>query len=104
MLADSVIYELSELKYQDNSIVSKVIIKNSAGNTTLFAFDKGESLSPHSAPFDALVYILEGQAEIMIGDNSYKLEKDNYIIMPANIMHSVKALTKFKMILIMLKA
>jgi len=104
MLSNSTKYNIKELEYQDKSVVSKVITRNNAGNVTLFAFDEGESLSPHSAPYDALVLILDGRAEIMIGDNYYQLSKDEFIIMPANIIHSVKALEKFKMLLVMLKS
>ena len=104
MLSNSIKYSINELDYQDKSVVSKVITRNNVGNVTLFAFDESESLSPHSAPYDALVLILDGRAEIMIGDNFYQLSKDEFIIMPANLMHSVKALEKFKMLLVMLKA
>ncbi len=94
----------NEIEYQDNSVVSKVLLKKQSGNITLFAFDKGEMLSPHSAPYDAVVYNVDGKAEIMIGDNFYTLLEGEMIIMPANITHSVKALEKFKMLLTMIKS
>lgn len=105
MLENSKIYNfLNEVDYQNGSVVSKVIQKKSSGNVTLFAFDKGEFLSPHSAPYDALVHIVEGSAEVVIDEQSYNLNQNEFIIMPADIRHSVKATEKFKMILTMLKS
>ncbi|GAB1371973.1 cupin domain-containing protein [Candidatus Kapaibacterium sp.] len=95
---------ISDIQYQDNSIVSKVVIKKPSGNVTVFAFDKDEALSPHSAPFDALVQVLDGTAEIMIDKNFYELNSGDIIIMPAGIVHGVKAKEKFKMLLTMLKS
>jgi quercetin dioxygenase-like cupin family protein len=94
----------SEIDYQDNSVVSKVILKKQSGNITLFAFDKDEMLSPHSAPYDAVVYVVDGIAEIMIGETFHNLTEGEVIIMPANIVHSVKAVEKFKMLLTMIKS
>lgn len=91
------------IDYQQNSIVSRQLIKCPAGNVTVFAFDKDESLSTHSAPFDALVHIVEGKAEIVINNDSFHLEKGQSIIMPANIPHAVRATEKFKMVLTMIK-
>lgn len=105
MLENSKIYNfLNEVDYQAGSVVSKVIQKKSSGNVTLFAFDKGEFLSPHSAPYDALVHIIDGSAEVVIDEQSYFLNQNEFIIMPADIRHAVKATERFKMILIMLKS
>lgn len=93
-----------EIDYQSNSVVSKILVKKATGNVTLFAFDKDEMLSPHSAPFDAMVQVIEGTAEIMIGEEFFTLNAGEFIVMPANIVHSVKAVERFKMILIMIKS
>jgi quercetin dioxygenase-like cupin family protein len=90
--------------YSDGSIVSKLILKKEAGNITLFSFDKGQSLSEHTAPFDAVVQIVEGSAEILIDGKSYLLDENETIIMPADIPHAVKAPEKFKMLLTMIKS
>ena len=89
--------------YQKNSIVSQIIINNSGGTITYFSFDKGQGLSKHSAPYDALVYILEGKVEINIDKTKHILKKDEMIIMPANMPHSLYAINKFKMILTLCK-
>ena len=100
-------YERSKLTnlvdYQDGSIVSKTLINRKSGSITLFAFDKGQKLSEHTAPYDALVYVFDGKCEITIGGTVYHLERGDLIIMPANVPHAVKALTKFKMLLVMIK-
>ncbi|MDA3943638.1 MAG: cupin domain-containing protein [Bacteroidetes bacterium] len=87
-----------------NAIVSKQIIKNEKGNITLFAFDQNEGLSEHTAPFDALVMIIEGEAMVSIGGENYHLAAGESIIMPANVPHALKAEKAFKMILVMIKA
>ena len=79
------------LDYQTGSVVSRTIIKKPTGTVTLFAFDKGEGLSEHTAPFDALIYILDGQADIMISGKPYHLKAGEMIIMPAGAAHSLKA-------------
>lgn len=89
--------------YQDGSVVSKEIIKRDTGTMTLFAFDKGQGLSEHAAPFDALVYIFDGEAEIVIGGKINLVGSGNMIIMPANKPHSLKAIKRFKMLLVMIK-
>ena len=89
--------------YADDSIVSKILLRNDKGNVTLFAFDKGEMLSEHTAPFDAIVQVLDGSVEIEIDHKSHILVTGESIIMPANIPHAVTALEKFKMLLIMIK-
>ena len=97
--------KLSELiDYQDGSIVSKEIIKNEKGTVTLFAFDKGQGLSEHTAPFDALVYNFDGKAEVIIEDKTHLLEAGEIIIMPANKPHALKAIERFKMLLVMVKS
>ncbi|MDO5851384.1 MAG: cupin domain-containing protein [Methanobacteriaceae archaeon] len=92
------------IDYQKNSVVSREIIKKDTGTITIFAFDKGEGLSEHSAPFDAMVQIIEGKAEITISGKSNILEKGDMIIMPANDPHALKALEQYKMILTMIKS
>ena len=92
------------VNYAAQAIVSRTIIKNPAGNVTLFAFDKGEELSEHSAPFDALVQILDGEAEITIGGVKHSVSKSQSVIMPANIPHALKAVHQFKMMLTMIKS
>ena len=89
--------------YQDGSIVSKTLIDRKSGSITLFAFDKDQKLSEHTAPYDALVYVFDGKCEITIGGTAHQLESGDLIIMPANVPHAVKALTKFKMLLVMIK-
>jgi quercetin dioxygenase-like cupin family protein len=92
-----------KVDYSPEGIVSKQVIKKEKGNITLFAFDKGQQLSEHSAPFDALVQVLDGQAEILINRVPYKLTTGQAIIMPANIPHAVNAVERFKMLLTMIK-
>ncbi len=90
--------------YSDGSTVSKIITRNEKGNLTLFAFDQGQNLSEHSAPFDAIVQVLEGSGTIIINNKERKVNEGQLIIMPANIPHAVEATEKFKMLLIMIKA
>lgn len=90
--------------YQEGSIVSKTLIDKKTGTITLFAFDKGQGLSEHTAPFDAMVLILEGEAQITIEGKPYSLSAGEMIIMPANKAHSVKAQDRFKMLLVMIKS
>lgn len=92
-----------KVDYSPEGIVSKQVIKKEKGNITLFAFDKGQQLSEHSAPFDAMVQVLDGQAEILINRVPYKLNAGQAIIMPANIPHAVIAVERFKMLLTMIK-
>jgi|SRR5271157_1281703 len=101
----SKILKLADLvSYQEGSVVSRQITKADAGNVTLFAFDAGQELSEHTAPSDALVYLIDGEAEIRISGQSYALNVGEAIIMPANAPHAVKAKTKFKMLLTMIRA
>lgn len=90
--------------YQEGTIVSKTLINKDKGTVTIFAFDKDQALSEHSAPFDALLNIIEGEAIITISGKSFHLTEGNIIIMPANEPHAVDAVKKFKMMLIMIKS
>lgn len=84
--------------------MSREIIRKSTGTVTLFAFDKGQGLSEHTAPFDALVQILDGEAEVTISGKAYHLEQGQMIILPVNEIHALKALSKFKMLLVMIRS
>ena len=98
------ILNLAELvSYQTGSVVSRQITKADAGNVTLFAFDDGQELSEHTAPFDALVHVVDGEAEIVISGKSFHLKSGEAIIMPADEPHAVKAIGKFKMLLTMIR-
>jgi quercetin dioxygenase-like cupin family protein len=90
--------------YQTGSIVSRTLVDKNAGTVTLFAFAAGQSLSEHTAPFDALVYILDGEAEITVGGQPLHLKSAEMTIMPANVPHALKARQPFKMMLTMIKA
>jgi len=89
--------------YQQGSVVSRQITKEEAGNITLFAFDEGQELSEHTAPYDALVHVLDGEVEVRISGRSFHLKSGDAIIMPANDPHALKAVTKFKMLLTMVR-
>ena len=90
--------------YQEGSVVSRTIIDKDAGTVTLFAFDEGQGLSEHTAPFDAMVYNLEGDVEITISSKKFLLKKGEMTIMPANGPHALKATKQFKMLLTMIKS
>lgn len=92
------------IAYQTGSVVSREVIARSAGSVTLFAFDEGQGLSEHSTPFDALVYVLEGSVRITISGVDNEVNAGNLIIMPANQKHALKALSKFKMLLVMIRS
>lgn len=92
------------IEYSEGGIVSKTVLKKQTGNISLFSFDKGEALSEHTAPFDAVIQVVDGRGEVIIGGESFFLETGQSIIMPANITHAVKAVEKFKMVLIMIKS
>lgn len=94
----------SLLDYQDDAVVSREIIKKGAGTLTLFAFDRGQGLSEHTAPFDAVVYVTDGQAWVNISGRLHVVKKGQMIIMPAHKPHSLKAVRRFKMLLILIKA
>jgi quercetin dioxygenase-like cupin family protein len=90
--------------YQEGSIVSRTIIDKKTGTVTFFAFDKGQGLSEHTAPFDALVYLLDGEAEIVISGKPFRLKAGEMVSMPANDPHALKAITRFKMVLTMIRS
>ncbi len=90
--------------YQDGSVVSKTLLKKETGNVTLFAFDKGQGLSEHTAPFDVLVYVIDGAGEILISGNPTIVKKGEMLMMPAGKPHALKAIERFKMVLTMIKS
>ena len=90
--------------YQDGSIVSRTIIDKKAGTLTLFAFWRGQALSEHTAPYDALVYVIDGAAEVSISGKLHSVKENEMIILPTNEPHALKAITNFKMLLVMIKA
>lgn len=92
------------LDYQDDAVVSRTIIDKKTGTLTLFSFDEGQSLSEHTAPFDALVYILDGEAEVTISGNSLQLKEGEVVVMPANEPHALRATKRFKMMLVMIRS
>jgi quercetin dioxygenase-like cupin family protein len=92
------------IEYQKGSVVSREIISKKTGTVTAFAFDENQGLSEHTAPFDALVYLLDGEAEIVISGKPFHLKSGEMIIMPANEPHALKAVKKFKMLLIMIRS
>ena len=92
------------VKYQDGAVVSRTLVKRGTGTVTLFAFDEGQGLSEHTAPFDALVHVLEGEAEIVISGKPLTAKAGEAVLMPANQPHSLKALTRFKMLLTMVRS
>ena len=95
---------IDAVNYQSGSVVSKEIVKAKTGGVTLFAFDRGQGLSEHTAPFDALVYIIDGEAEITISGKAFNPKAGDFIIMPANEPHSLKAANRFKMMLVMIRS
>lgn len=103
-ITDSSVFDFSKsIGYSSDGVVSKQVLKQSGGNITLFAFDEGQELSEHSAPFDALVQVLEGKAGIIIDGKSYSVDAGSSIILPANHPHAVKAPVRFKMLLTMIR-
>ena len=93
----------NDVAYADGSIVSKILLKKDTGNITLFAFDAGQGLSEHTAPFDAVVHILDGKAEITIGGKSNEVKAGEMLIMPAKVPHALHAPERFKMLLVMIR-
>jgi len=94
----------TSVDYSDGGIVSKTVLKKETGNISLFSFAKGEALSEHTAPFDAMITVVDGKGEVIIGGKSFVLTTGESIIMPANIPHAVNAVEKFKMVLTMIKS
>jgi len=95
---------VDEIAYQDGAVVSKTLIDKKAGTLTLFAFWKGQALSEHTAPFDAFVNVLDGEADITISGHTVRVRKGEMIIMPANQPHALQAATNFKMMLVMIRS
>jgi quercetin dioxygenase-like cupin family protein len=99
------VYSLDKLiEYQKGSVVSRTLIDKPSGTVTLFAFDKGQGLSEHTAPFDALVEVVDGEVEISLSGKPSRVKQGEMLIMPANKPHALKAVTSFKMILTMIKS
>ena len=90
--------------YQADAIVSREVLKKPTGSVTLFAFDAGQGLSEHTAPFDALVHVLDGEAEISIAGKRHQVRAGELILMPANRPHALKAVQRFKMMLVMIRS
>jgi quercetin dioxygenase-like cupin family protein len=90
--------------YQEASVVSKTLLEKKTGTVTLFAFDKGQGLSEHTAPFDAMVFVLDGVAEIVIAGNPVLVRQGEMLVMPANQPHALKAVERFKMVLILIRS
>ena len=97
------VYLKEEINYQDGSVVSKQILKKPNGNITLFAFDKDESLTEHTSPYEAVIYIVDGEMEIKIGGVPYNVKSGEIITLPPNLPHGLIALQKSKMLLTMIK-
>lgn len=91
------------VRYQDGAVVSKALVSGRQGSVTLFAFDEGQSLSEHKAPFDALIQVVEGEAEVVLSGKAHRLEAGRALLMPANAPHSVGAPRPFKMLLTLLR-
>jgi len=97
--------ELGDLvQYQDGSIVSREVVKRPSGSVTLFAFAEGQGLSEHTAPFDALVHVLDGEAEIRIGGETMNVPSGQAVVMPAKVPHALHARRRFKMLLVMIRS
>ena len=103
-LAAKALRLLDLIDYQDGAVVSREIVSKQTGTVTLFAFDKGQGLSEHTAPFDALVCILDGEADITISGKTLRLKAGEIVIMPANQPHALKAVARFEMILTMIRS
>ena len=102
--AEEVIHLSNAVDYQKGSIVSRTIVDKKTGTITLFAFDEGQGLSEHTAPFDALAHVLEGESEITVSGKSLRATAGEAVLLPANQPHSLKALGKFKMLLTMIRS
>lgn len=94
---------VDSIAYQADAVVSRTLIKSDAGTVTVFAFDKGQILSEHTTPFDALVHVLDGEVEIRINQDIHSVKTGELLIMPANEPHALRAVQPFKMLLIMIK-
>lgn len=98
------VHLLDLVSYQEGAVVSRTLLNRPTGTVTLFAFDEGQGLSEHTAPFDALAHLLEGEAEIVVSGKSLPTKAGGAVLMPANQPHSLKALTRFKMLLTMIRS
>ncbi len=103
-LSGQAVKSINLVSYQEGSIVSRTVIDKDAGTLTLFAFDGGQGLSEHTAPFDALVHVIDGEAEVTISGKSANLKEGQMIIMPARQPHALRAIKRFKMMLVMIKS
>ena len=103
-LLGQVVKPIDLVGYQEGSVVSRTIIDKDTGTLTVFAFAKGQGLSEHTAPFDALVYVIDGEAEVTISGKPLNLIEGEMIIMPANQPHALRAIKRFKMMLVMIKS
>jgi quercetin dioxygenase-like cupin family protein len=105
MSADPLVSRVADLvSYQAGAIVSRIVVKRDAGNVTLFAFDAGQELSEHTAPYDALVQVVDGEAAITVAGRPYRVDAGEMILMPAHQPHAVKAVSRFKMLLTMIRS
>ena len=95
---------VDQVSYQEGAIVSRIVVKREAGNVTLFAFDTGQELSEHTAPYDALVQVVDGEAAITVGGRPYRVRAGEMILMPAREPHALKAVSRFKMLLTMIRS
>lgn len=93
-----------QVSYAAGSVVSRTLVEKKVGTITLFAFDEDQGLSEHSAPFDAVVQVLDGEVEITLGGKPVRVKKDQIILMPANVPHALRAITRFKMLLTMIRS
>ncbi len=103
-IGDQVVNALDLASYQEGAVVSRELVKKPTGNVTIFAFDAGQGLSEHTAPFDALVQVLEGEVEILIAGRPHRVRGGQMLLMPAHQPHALKALERFKMILTMIRS
>lgn len=101
---NQVYHMANAIQIQGGAVVSKTLVNKSAGTVTLFAFDEGQTLSEHTAPYDALVYVLDGEAEITLAGKPYAVKGGEALLMPANVPHALKAVKAYKMLLTMIKA
>jgi quercetin dioxygenase-like cupin family protein len=104
MPAATLLAPLALVAYQDGAVVSRTLLKRAGGTLTLFAFDEGQSLSEHTAPFDAVAHVLEGHADIIISGTRLRVSAGEMVLMPANQPHAVHAPTPFKMLLAMIRS
>lgn len=98
-----VVKQADLVQYQDGTVVSRTLIKKPTGTVTVFAFDQGEGLSEHTAPFDALVFLIEGEAEITIAGAAHRVAAGDLLLLPAGKPHALRAVTRFKMALVMIR-